>query len=259
MPGAWIVIASLVLGPPPPPEIIEPAESDPPGIEFAPAPAPKLEPGEPPNPLGIEVPPPPEGVAEGPVAPPHEDPSLWPDPGTAPPNGSGAFVTAGVMFPVGVLVPLGLLQDPTLSGDARAAIITTGVGIEVIAALGLGIAVSRRMKLVRWAGAYRVQPTPQGGGLLTFGGIALAAGFTLAPLGLWIMARGGSSPHATAMLIGGCASIGLAPLGFALGKRRRDVYLSSGGWYRRPLPPVILTPSVLMLPGGFGVSFAGRF
>jgi hypothetical protein len=259
MPGAWIVIASLVLGPPPPPEIIEPAELDPPGIEFAPVPAPKLEPGEPPNPLGIEVPPPPEGVAEGPAVPPHHDPSLWPDPGTAPPNGSGAFVTAGAMIPAGVLVPLALLRDRTLSGDARAAIISTGVGIEVIAALGLGIAVSRRMKFVRWAGAYRVQPTPQGGGLLTFGGIALAAGTTLVPLGIWTMARVGSGPDAIAMLIGGSVSLGLAPLGFALGKRRRDAYLSSGGWYRRPLPPITLTPSVLMLPGGFGVSFAGRF
>jgi hypothetical protein len=256
MQGAWIVIASLVLGPPPP-EISDPAELDPPGIEFAPAPT--LEPGETSIPAGIEVPPPPEGVEEGPVAPMPEDPSLWPDPGTAPPNGAGAFVTVGVMVPVGVLIPLGLLQDPTLSGDARAALITTGVGIELIAALGLGIAISRRMKLVRWAGAYRVQPTPQGGGLLTFGGIALAAGATLVPLGAWIMARGGSPPHATAMLIGGSASLGLAPLGFALGKRRRDAYLSSGGWIRRPLPPITLAPRVLVLAGGFGVAFAGRF
>jgi hypothetical protein len=254
MPGAWIVIASLVLGPPPP-QITESAE--PPGIEFAPAPA--LEPGVPPT---IEVPPPPEdlaGIQEGPATPTLEDPTLWPDPGTAPASGAGMFVAAGVTIPVGVLVPLGLLQDPSLTDADRIGIIGVAAGMGLIGSLGLALAVSRRMKRVRWAGAYRVQPTPQGGGLLTFGGIALTAGATLAPLGVWIMARGGSTPHATAMLIGGTASLGLAPLGIVLGKRRRDAYLSSGGWIRRPLPPVTLTPRVLVLPGGFGVSFAGRF
>lgn len=262
--GARIVIASLMLGPPPP-NISEPAElpiegpasdhaAEPPGIEFAPAPT--IDPDA----LPIEVPPPPEGVEEGPAAPsPPEDPTLWPDPGNAPPNGAGAFVTAGVMFSVGVLVPLGLLQDPTLNGADRSGIIGAAIGMEVIAALGLGLAVSRRVKLVRWAGAYRVQPTPQGGGLLTFGGIALAAGLTLVPLGFWIMARGGSTPHANAMVIGGAASLGVAPLGFVFGKRRRDAYLSTGGWIRRPLPQVTLAPRVLVLPGGVGVSFAGRF
>jgi hypothetical protein len=249
MPGAWIVLATLVLGPPPP-QITEPAE--PPGIEFAPAPT--LEPSA----LPIEVPPPPEGVAEGPVAP-HEDPALWPDPGTAPPSGAAAFVTAGVLIPVGVLVPLGLLQDPTLTPADRGGIIGAAVGMEVIAALGLGLAISRRMKLVRWAGAYRVQPTPQGSGLLAFGGITLTAGATLVPLGIWIMARGGSTPHATAMLIGGSASLGLAPLGLVLGRRYAKTYHSTGGWFRRPLPPITVTPRVLVLPGGLGVSFAGRF
>lgn len=271
--GAWFFIASLVLGPPP--QLSEPAElpiegparpaldpdasenededPGPPGIEFAPAPT--LDPSV----LPIEVPPPPEGVEEGPAALTPGGPTLWPDPGTAPPNGAGAFVTAAVMLSTGVLVPLGLLQDQTLSGADRSGIIGAGVGMEVIAALGLGLAVSRRMKLVRWAGAYRVQPTPQGSGLLTAGGIALAGGLTLVPLGSWIMARGGSGPHAIAMLIGGSASLGFAPLGILLGKRRRDAYLSSGGWTRRPLPPVTLTPRVLVLPGGFGVSFAGRF
>jgi hypothetical protein len=254
MPGAWIMLASLVLGPPPP-QISEPAE--PPGIEFAPAPT--IESG----PSTIEVPPPPEdpehGIEEGPAAPTLEDPTLWPDPGTAPPNGAGAFVAAGVTIGAGVLVPLGLLQDPGLTDADRMGIIGVAAGMGLIGSLGLGLAVSRRVKLVRWAGAYRVQPTPQGSGLLTFGAIALSAGATLAPLGLWVMGRGGSSPHATAMLIGGTASLGLAPLGLVLGKRIRNAYLSSGGWIRRPMPQITLAPRVLVLPGGFGVSFAGRF
>jgi hypothetical protein len=37
------------------------------------------------------------------------------------------------------------------------------------------------------------------------------------------------------------------------------VYLSSGGWIRRPLPPITLVPRLLVLPGGVGVSLAGRF
>jgi hypothetical protein len=264
MPGAWIVIASLMLGPPPPPiegPTRDPDASDdenknaePPGIEFAPAPT--LEPGA----LPIEVPPPPEGVEEGPAAPPPpDDPTLWPDPGTAPPDGAAAFVTVAVMISAGVLVPVGLLQDPTLTSADRSGIIGAAIGMEVIAALGLGLAVSRRVKLVRWAGAYRVQPTPQGGGLLTFGGIALTAGLTLMPLGFWIMSRGGARPQATAMVIGGAASLGVAPLGIVFGKRNRDAYLSTGGWIRRPLPPVTLAPRLLVLPGGFGVSLAGRF
>lgn len=263
MPSAWIVIASLMLGPPPP-QISEPVElpiedeeTEPPGIEFAPAPvpAPTLESDG----LPIEVPPPPEGVEEGPAAPMPEDPTLWPDPGVAPHDGSGAFVTAGVMMAVGVLVPLGLLQDPTLTSADRSGIIGAAVGMEVIGALGLGLAISRRVKLVRWAGAYRVQPTPQGGGLLTFGGIAVAAGATLVPLGIWIMARGGGTPQATAMLIGGFASLGLSPLGLVLGKRYANDYRTTGGWIRRPLPQVTLAPRLLVLPGGFGVSVAGRF
>jgi hypothetical protein len=250
MPAAWIVLAALMLGPPPP-QISEPVElpiedeaAEPPAIEFAPAPT--LEPDA----LPIEVPPPPEGGEEGPVAP-HQDPALWPDPGTAPPSGAAAFVTAGVLIPVGVLVPLALLQDPTLTPPDRGGIIGAAVGMELIAALGLGLAVSRRVKLVRWAGAYRVQPTPQGGGLLAFGGIALMAGATLVPLGI--------VKHSTAMLIGGSASLGLAPLGFALGTRYAKHYHSTGGWYRRPLPQITLAPRVLVLPGGWGISFAGRF
>lgn len=170
------------------------------------------------------------------------------------------FVTAGVLIPVGVLVPLGLLQDPRLSGDARVSIVVAGVGMEVIGLAGLGLGLHRRMKLVRWAGAYRVQPTPQGGGLLEIGGIALTAGVTLDLLGLWIMARGGSMPQATAMLIGGSAALGLvAPLGLVFGKRRRDAYHTSGGWIRRPMPPLTVAPRLLVLPHGAGLSLAGRF
>jgi hypothetical protein len=276
MPGAWIVIASLVLGPPtpPPPHISGPAEApiegpapqgdpseaedeaaEPPGIEFAPPPT--LEPG----PSAIEVPPPPEGhegIQEGPAAL-TEDASLWPDPGSAPSNGAGMFVAAGVTIPAGILVPLGLLQDPALTDADRVGIIGVAAGMGLIGSLGLGLAVSRRVKLVRWAGAYRVQPTPQGSGLLTFGGIALTAGATLVPLGLWIMGRGGSMPHANAMLIGGTVSLGISPLGLVVGKRYRNAYLTTGGWIRRPMPQITLAPRVLVLPGGFGVAFAGRF
>jgi hypothetical protein len=255
MPAAWVVIASLLLGPPPPQ--IEDAE--PPGIEFAPPPT--LEPDLLPSPgAPIEIPPPPEGVQEGPLALTSTDgEALWPDPGTAPPDGAGAFVTAAVLIPVGVLVPLGLLQDRTLPPQGRSGIIVAGVGMEIIALAGLGLGLSRRLKLVRWAGAYRVQPTPQGGGLLAFGGIALTAGLTLAPLGFWVMARGGSLPHANAMVIGGAAALGLAPLGLVFGKRRRDAYIDSGGWIRRPMPPVTVVPRVLVLPRGAGISFVGQF
>jgi hypothetical protein len=53
--------------------------------------------------------------------------------------------------------------------------------------------------------------------------------------------------------------LGLAPLGLGLGSRYRKAYLSTGGWIRRPLPPIPLSPSVLVLPGGVGVSVAGQF
>ena len=42
----------------------------------------------------------------------------------------------------------------------------------------------------------------------------------------------------------------LVPLGLVLGKRRLDAYRSTGGWFRRPLPPITLAPCLLVLPGG---------
>jgi hypothetical protein len=279
MSGAWIVMASLMLGPPSPqisgpvegpavegPAVEDPAvedeDAEPPGIEFAPAPrlepdASLLEPG-----ATIEVPPPPEGVQEGPLALSSTDEaSLWPDPGNAPSDGSAALVSAGVLIPVGVLVPLGLLQDPRLSGPDRSGIIVAGVGMEIIGVAILGIGLHRRVKLARWAGAYRVQPTPQGGGLLAFGGIALTAGVTLDLLGLWVMGRGGAMPQANAMVIGGSAALALAPLGLVFGKRRANNYAATGGWVRRPMPmpPVTVVPRLLVLQRGAGISFAGRF
>jgi hypothetical protein len=101
MPGAWIVFASLMLGPPPP----------------------QISEG-------------PEGIQEGPAAPTLEDPTLWPDPGTAPANGAGMFVAAGVTLPVGVLVPLGLLQEPALTDADRIGIIGVAAGMGLIGSLG---------------------------------------------------------------------------------------------------------------------------
>lgn len=247
---------------PPPPELSPPpddpapiegparapeaSDDDVPGIEFAPT-------------LASD-----DDAADTSEAPsPLSEPS-WPDPGTAPGDGAGAFVAAGALIPIGILVPIGLSLDPSLSRTDINGIIVAGVGMEVIAMGVLGLGIARRVKLRRWALAYRVQPTPQGGGLLAAGGLAGTAGLTMLPLGIWVLARGGSQPVGISLAIAGALSLGvITPPAIVFGKRRHDHYQRTGGWMRRPLPEVrpevSWVPGVMVLPDGLGLSVGGRF
>ena len=204
--------------------------------------------------------PPPEDEAaeEGPQAPARqaEVDGRWPDPGTAPSDGNGAFVSAAVLAPSAALMTY-LLVRPPIQGDPddiSTIVVGSAMGGLALGLVGMGI--SRKLKLRKWAIAYRVRPTFQGGGMLAAGGLALNFGlaFTLAG------AFGSNLSYRWPMLIAGLGTLGvLAPPLLIFGKRTRQRYLQTGGWYRPPLPPIPVSMSIQPLRGGVGVGFSGRF
>lgn len=224
------------------------------------APLPEPEP-EPPTP-GIEfaVPPPEDepAPAEGPRAPAEQQDidARWPDPGTAPSDGNGAFVSAAILAPSAALMTY-LLVRPPIRGDAddiSTIVVGSAMGGLALGLVGMGI--SRKLKLRKWAIAYRVRPTFQGGGMLAAGGLALNYGLALTLAG----AFGSGLQYRWPLLIAGLGSLGvLAPPLLIFGKRTRERYLRTGGWYRPPLPPIPVSMSVQPLRGGVGIGFSGRF
>jgi hypothetical protein len=134
------------------------------------------------------------------------------------------------------------------------------MGLIGVALIGLGT--YRRVKLHRWEVAYRVRATAQGGGMLSGGGIAANFGAVLSAVGIYAFARGYGGPLPPVMLGVGLAAVGVAaPTLLVFGRKRRQRYLATGGWYRPPIPElrpeVRVVPS--LVPGGFGVGLAGRF
>jgi hypothetical protein len=185
---------------------------------------------------------------------------FWPDPGTAPADGTGFFVGGGVLAPTAAIVTWALLRDPSLSSVDRSGIWIAGGGMELVALIAISMGAVRRAKLVKWANAYRVIPTPQGSGLLTLGGLGVTSGLTLIPLGIWVLARGGSNEAGLAMLATGAVTGGvIAPLGLSFGTHRRKLYEQTGGWRRRPIPELTLTPSFSISAQHVHVGLSGRF
>ncbi|MFO7565201.1 MAG: hypothetical protein R6X02_21330 [Enhygromyxa sp.] len=77
------------------------------------------------------------------------------------------------------------------------------------------------------------------------GAVALTRGF---------QATGGT------MIGVGLVGLGVvAPLTIHFGKRRRDHYLATGGWYRPPLPTVELAPRLIIGHETLGWGVSGRF
>lgn len=279
--GAWCLSATLGLaigaGPgtmPPPPEFDEtaaptldeagPVEGPSRPAELAPTHDIEAETSTEPSSSGIELAPPPTPDPETLSPPADEQPPdtsevWWPDPGRAPGDGAGFFVSASLLIPTGALVTWGLLAEPTLSREDRIGIIVAGSGMAVLGAIGLGLGISRRMKLVRWAKAYRVVPTAQGGGLLAAGGFSLSAALTLAPLGVWVLARGGTPWVGGTMIGAGLASGAFASLALHFGRQRMQAWQRTGGWYRRPLPQVGLHPRLLVTRESLGIGIGGQF
>jgi hypothetical protein len=264
------LVSLLVLGPPAPtlapdpeaPTIEGPAA--PPGIEFAkPPPTDDDDDNDddddaPFSRDAIEGTDPDEFAADDPF---HPEPS-WPTPGTAPANGMGGITSGAILIPSAALVGWALYDGAQRRAD-RVAVITVSSALGAMGIGLIGMGLYRNAKLHRWTLAYRVRATPQGGGLLAAGSIALSFGAALAGSGIVAFARGDA--QIGGILLGtGVTSLVIAPLTLVYGKRRRDRYLRTGGWYRPPLPlPPTATPTVrfapILTPTSAGVGVQGQF
>lgn len=256
MTAAWRLAVALMLGPPVPGEVAPPA----PTIEPEPA-APIEGPAPPPSTdeQGIEfaVQPPEDPTESDPVQTPAPEPS-WPTPGTAPTDGWGAVVSGAILMPVAALATWGLYREAGTTAD-RVGILVGGIGLELVGVGLISMGLYRRAKLYRWTLAYRVVAPPQGAGLLAAGGLAVLFGGTLIGTGGFGMARGNPVVGGTLLGVGVASVAVIAPLTIYLGKRRRDHYLDTGGWYRPPMPTVQLSPRVIVTGETFGFGVAGRF
>lgn len=260
---SWIVLASLGLarlGPePPPPRFDEDTQSL--STIEGPREGPRP-PSESTEATGIEFAPTTVGETED--SPTRSDPvvgpaEVWPDPGVAPANGAGLFMGSSLILASTPLWTAYLLRDPKLTRQDRIAVLVAAGGLGVLAIGGLGLGGYRQAKLRRWATAYRVVPTRQGGALLTLGGVAVALGLTGVPVGVYWLVHGGLVGWGAVASSVGAVSLGVAPLCLYFGSQRRKAYVETGGWVRRPLPRVRLAPRVTFTESGLGVGVAGQF
>ncbi|EDM80023.1 hypothetical protein PPSIR1_20389 [Plesiocystis pacifica SIR-1] len=280
---APLISACLLLGPATPPPATSDAEAtEPQPSAPATSDADAAEPGEP-----AELPtggidfavPPPEGETEdegsdpasvegpAPAAPPEDDldysPLYGSSIGTAPPDGAGGIVAGAMLLPVAVGATWLLTGGDPISGigDDRVPILVAGTGLGIVGVGALGLGLYRMSKNRRWMRIRGVEPLPQGAGLLTAGGMSINFGAVAVLSGSLFLARDQvQGPIPASMIVAGGLSLAVAaPLTLIYGKRRSRNYAATGGWRRRPLPPVPTQPTGFFLPGGFGVGVQGRF
>lgn len=239
--------------PPPPnlaPELI-PDEDEAPGIEFA-------------------VPPP---EVEEPEPAPDDEASLiaqFPDPGVAPSDGVNMLVLGGTTIALTVAafsagLTIGLQRGIDLEWLLPSTIVPA-VGVLAFAGGGLYLGIKRARAYRRWEIGNRVIGLPQGGGLLIGGSFTLLGALGLIPAGAVLL---DDNPQWGATMIGvGAASAIASPVMFVLGARNQRRYQATGGWKRRPIPPLPpgastsrleLRPMILPLYGGATVGAGGRF
>lgn len=247
--------------PPVPPD--EPSE--PPVLE---PPPPNLIPDENLPGYEFEITPPEEGPE-----PPREEPSLaaqFPDPGIAPSDGVDMLVLGSTTIALTVLgfsagLVVGLQNQVELEWLLPSTIVPT-VGLLAFAGGGLYLGITRARAYRRWEIGYRVIGLPQGGGLMVGGSFALLGALGLIPGGAFLV---DTQPELGATLIAvGTASAIATPIMFALGARNKRRYQQTGGWKRRPIPPLPagattgrleLRPLIVPLRGGMSVGAGGRF
>jgi hypothetical protein len=270
---------SPVEGPtkPAPSDDAEPTPGDdttaPPAIELLPPPSvdPKLMPKPPPeDEPGIEfVVPPPEAEEPKDVAPGYI--AEFPDPGSAPNDGisiltlSGTTIAlTGVGFSAGLIV--GLQRGVALEWLLPSTIVPT-VGLLAFSGGGLYLGIKRARAYRRWEAGYRVIGTPQGGGLKIGGSFALLGALGFIPSGAFALRNDQSELGATMLAIG-CVAAVATPIMFTVGAGYQRDYQRTGGWRRRPVPPLPpgaegarlqFIPMVLPLPGGVGLGAVGQF
>ena len=240
-------------------------------------PAPTIEPPEP----GIEfaVPPPEsESETEGETDTEDAEPTeatypleeTWPDPGTAPNDGNAMLVlgTATLSLAgtaVGLGLTLGLNDKVPLNYLLPATIIPATLG----SAFGVGalyVGGKRARAYRQWEIGYRVVGEPQGGGLMYGGMISALGALALIPFGVRMLAFGDNRGGTTLVALGSAAALA-TPILLAVGRQRSKRYARTGGWHRRPLPPIPeparaglqITPLVAPTLGGFMLGASGRF
>ncbi|KIG18424.1 hypothetical protein DB30_00709 [Enhygromyxa salina] len=224
-----------------------------PGIEFA-VPPPESEP-EPDEPTDVV----PGYIAE------------FPDPGHAPNDGHSTLalsgttlILAGIGFGVGLTV--GLRRSVPLEWLLPSTIVPT-VGVLAFSAGGLYQGIKLAQTYRRWEIGHRVIGSPQGGGLRVGGSFALLGAIGFISSGAFAL-RDRQLEFGGTMLAIGCAAAVATPIMFVVGAVYQRDYERTGGWRRRPVPPLPpgaegaqlqLMPMVVPLPGGVGLGAAGRF
>lgn len=271
--------SSARAAPPEPSEANAPAEADAPaeGPAEGPAPAsedeagppaPTIQPAEDPGAsIDFAVPPPESAEDEDEPAKPKLA-AAFPDPGTAPNDGRNMIVLGGVTLgSMVVLTTSGIVLGLRYGVEPRyllPGLLIPAIGFTAFAAGGLYLGITRARKHRRWAIANRVVGLPQGGGLLVGGTFTLLAGLGMIPGGIFLLQAGELELGVPTLVIGSAAALA-TPLMFVFGARNKRRYLRTGGWTRKPVPPLPpssrleLAPRVSLVPGGLGIGVAGRF
>ena len=268
-----LVCLSLTLGPraanaeagPEPIEGPRPAEPDaePPAPSLAPTLIRDDSPG-----IEFAVPPPEEEVEptprERPFAP------TFPDPGMAPNDGVGMLTLSGTVLALTAAgVSAGLLIGLDRGTELKTllpATIVPGVALLAFGGGGLYLGITRARAYRRWEIGNRVIGRPQGAGLRIGASFTVLGALGLIPAGAL---RLSVDPILGASLIGvGVASAIASPIMFVVSARRQRDYQRTGGWKRKPIPPLPpsaigrleLRPMVVpLLEGGVIVGAGGLF
>jgi hypothetical protein len=233
----------------PPPPTFDPDDS--PGIEF--------------------VIPPPESE-DDPEIPEHESPlaAMFPNPGVAPNDGNSMLVLSGTTVGLTVAgfsagLAIGLERQVPLEWLLPSTIVPTA-GLLAFGVGGLFLGIKRARAHHRWELAYRVVGEPQGAGLQVGATFLLLSALAFIPSGAFELERGNVSFGASMIAMGSLSAVSM-PIMFAIGARRARHYARTGGWYRRPIPPIPgesgvrlrITPLVAPTVGGVTLGAAGRF
>lgn len=233
-------------------------------------PPPTFDPGDSP---GIEfVVPPPESEDDQRAAK-HESPlaATFPDPGIAPNDGNSMLVLSGTTLGVTLVLftsglALGLDYQTPLEQLLPGLIIPTA-GFLAFAGGGLYLGIKRATAYHRWEAAYRVVGEPQGAGLNIGGTFTLLGAGTFITAGVFELDRSDNVALAASLIALGCAAAVATPIMYTIGARRKQHYARTGGWHRRPIPPIPgksdvglrITPLVAPARGGVTLGATGRF
>lgn len=236
-------------------------------------PPPTFHPGVSPESPGIEFLVPPPESEDGQQAPEHESPlaATFPDPGVAPNDGNSMLVLSGttiamtlVVFTSGLTIGL---SDQTPLEQLLPGLIIPTAGFLAFAGGGLYLGIKRARAHHRWELAYRVVGEPQGGGLNIGGTFTLLGAAAFITGGAFELARSDDVELAASLIALGCAAAVATPIMYTIGARRKQHYARTGGWHRRPIPPIPgrsevglrITPLVAPTVGGVTLGAAGRF